>query len=153
MNARLSDDLRRRLRAHFGAAIALHCCGFRVCFRVAADGKLRATSPLIDADAEIQWTADGETNVRGDGALLREMDEIRRVCDPRELAQEFFGAEGTQFLESAAKEAAAFVRGMPARCNWTATPAEVSAFARNAAQFNSDVSAAAARISRLEEKQ
>lgn len=149
INARLTPDLRGRLRAHSGATIALHIGGLRMCFRLGGDGRWQAASSLIDADAEMR-TDGGEFSVSGGGALLRDLDEVRRRCAPRMIAEEIFGADGADFLLRTAETIRERMRDLPARCGVAASPPEVAEFVRKTAVFDSSVNAAAARISRLE---
>ncbi|MGI9297171.1 MAG: hypothetical protein ACR2QC_04645 [Gammaproteobacteria bacterium] len=151
INARLTPDLRRRLRAHAGAAVAVHIGGLRMCFRLGEDGRWRAASPLIDADAEMR-TDGGDFSVSGGGALLRDLDEVRRRCAPQLLAEEIFGADGADCLRRTTEKIRECLRDLPARCGVAATPSEVAEFVRETAAFDAATSAAAARLSRLEER-
>ena len=150
LNRCIPPDLRRRLQSHAGATIALHFFGARMCFRIGENGEWRAASSLIDADAEMKWSANGDAHISGGGALLRELDEVRKCCAPRERAEDIFGAAGAEKLYRAAQTANAFLQDIPARCGAVAAPDATADFFRDVAAFESAVSAAAARVSSLE---
>ena len=151
LNARLDSDLRRRLRAHSGACVALHIGGLRLCFRLGEDGRWRAASSLVAADAEMRADG-GDFCVSGNGELLRDLDEVRRQFSPRTLAEDAFGADAADCLLRAGEAARARLRDLPIRCGVAAPPPEVAEFVRKTAAFHSEVAAAAARLSRLEKR-
>lgn len=153
INARLTPDLRRRLCAHSGAAVALQFGGGRMCFRL-ENGRWRAASSLIEADAEMRWTAaSGDFAVHGGGALLRDLDEVRRRCAPSLLAAEMFGTDGADILRKTTETLWTRLRDLPLRCQIAAPPQEVADFVRQTAAFDGEVAAAAARLSRMETQQ
>ena len=149
INARLSADVRRRMADFAGASVSANFFGLRMCFRIGEDGRWRAASPFIETDAEMQTDGEG-VSVRGDGALLKILNEVREQCAPQTIAAEFFGTEQAAQMQKFAEDMFGQLRELPAQCGFAAGAEEVADFNKRAAAFDAKVAAVAKRISRLE---
>lgn len=147
LNARTPPDMRKRLGAHDGAAVAMEAGGMRLCFRLEG-GYWHAASPLITADAAARWTPEDGWRISGGGALLKDLNEMWERNAPRTLLAEMFGERTAAAMADAA---AGFDAGeFAAQCGIAAAPGEVGAFCRDVADLERRTARLNARLARLE---
>lgn len=151
INSRLTPELRNSLSAHAGSVIALQAGVLQLCFRLDNGGRWQAASSLVHADAEMRLAESGDDfEIRGSGALLSALDEVRQRCAPDVLLTEIFGANGAQCLQSAAREMQTAIQNLPVECNLAPSAGECADFIRRTVEFDQELSALSRRLSHLE---
>ncbi|MCH9705364.1 MAG: hypothetical protein K0U15_04480 [Proteobacteria bacterium] len=86
INASLGSELMR----FANCCIAVHTAGQQFVWRINANGKLTAVSPLIHADCTLRWK-NGKLHISGDGELLAVLSEFVRQGDYLLMISNCFG--------------------------------------------------------------
>lgn len=146
INARLDTAARRQLRAFVGMSAAVQGGGYQMCWRIHDGGIWRAASPLIESDVVVRLGANGEWQIGGNGALLRELGDLWLNYRPQLSVLSALPGGGCL----AAAAAQINLNNIPLRCNIVASAAEVADFNQQAATFANKTAALRARLTKLE---
>ena len=150
INMRQSVQQRRTWQKHAGANVAVCAGPARWCFRISDSGEWCGASPLVAADAEVSWEC-GKMHIRGDGELLKDLEDMWRHNSPRHIFGEIFGTEAADDAGELLARTAEYMdmRDLPTAFDLAPPPAEVSAFCQQCAALSRRVNAMAARVGAL----
>ena len=137
------------MRAHAGRVVAVRAGALRMVFRIDGGGRWNAVLPQTAADAEIRFQ-NGGFQLSGDGALLGDLDELRKQNEPQKILAEVFGGEAAEFFAEIA--ARADVKNCLVNAGAAAAPDAVAEFNRQTALLAQQTRGLESRIARMEKR-
>lgn len=150
INSRQTRTQLQTWQRHAGANIAVQAGPMRWCFRIDESGEWRGVSPLVSADAEVTWV-EGKMHIRGDGALLQDLQEMWKQHSPQQLLSDMIGEDAAAQACDMVNRAASCVdiRDAATALNFAPSKEDVSAFCQQCATLSKKIQALSVRVSGL----